>query len=91
VHENTVGTITEGDTTVHGTGTATPMIKTESDVGELYSPEPSKGLLKNKVSILGGMGEDGVIPLAVELVALELDRGHLVLGHLDLEGIGVGV
>jgi len=42
VHENTVGTITEGDTTVHGTGTATPMIKTESDVGELYSPEPSK-------------------------------------------------
>jgi hypothetical protein len=31
---------------------------------------------------------DGVVPLGVEGVGLQLDRGHLGVGHLDLVGGG---
>jgi len=33
----------------------------------------AKGLSENKVFISGGMGEDDVVPLAVELIPLEVD------------------
>jgi len=40
---------------------------------DMTQPWAGKGLSENKVFISGDMGEDDVVPLAVELIPLEVD------------------
>src|SRR6266508_4286088 len=50
-----------------------------------------KELSSNNLSGSLSLGEDGVVPLAMELGGFELHGGELSVGHLDSGGVGTGV
>jgi hypothetical protein len=54
-----------------GAGTAADVRRRARPLGRLLLT--TKGLSENKVFISGDMGEDDVVPLAVELIPLEVD------------------